>query len=157
MPLLLLPGFFTGAISSSLIPVISKAHANKKYSYIKKKLKQAILFSLLIGLPATIIIFLFPEFFLKNIYGTTLGVNYLRFLSIPFLFYYIELPLSAYLQAVDKSKLVMFDNLIGIIIKSILLYLLSLLHIGIYSFIIASSINIIIVSVSHYLHIRRLS
>ena len=29
MPLLLLPGFFTGAVSNSLLPVISKAHANK--------------------------------------------------------------------------------------------------------------------------------
>ena len=154
MPMLLLPGFFTGAISSSLIPVISKANANNNNLYIKKKIKQAILLSLMIGLPATLILFLFPNFFLKLIYGTTHGANYLKVLAFPFLLYYIELPLSAVLQATDKSKEVMFDNLIGIIFKTILLYVLSLLHIGIYSFIFAASINIIIVTLLHFIHIK---
>ena len=50
MPLLLLPGFFTGAISSSLIPVISKAHTIGNKQYIRKKIKQAIFLSLLIDI-----------------------------------------------------------------------------------------------------------
>lgn len=153
MPLLLLPGFFTGAISSSILPVISKAYANKNYSYIKKKTKQAIFFSLIIGVPATLILFLFPNFFLKTIYSTTYGSNYLKVLAFPFLLYYIELPLSAVLQAINKSKEVMLDNLVGIIIKTILIYLTSLLHIGIYSFIIACSINILIVTILHLVHL----
>lgn len=156
MPLLLLPGFFTGAISNSLLPVISKANSNKNYSYIKRKLKQAIGISLAIGVPVTIILFIFPETFLKLIYGTTHGGTYLKALAIPFLFYYIELPLAATLQAMDRSKDVMIDNIIGITLKTILLYLLSLCHIGIYSFIIASCINIIYVAVNHYLHIKKL-
>lgn len=156
MPLLLLPGFFTGAISNSLLPVISKANSNKNYSYIKRKLKQAIGISLAIGIPVTIILFIFPETFLKLIYGTTHGGTYLKTLAIPFLFYYIELPLAATLQAMDRSKDVMIDNIIGITLKTIILYLLSLCHIGIYSFIIASCINIIYVAVNHYLHIKKL-
>ena len=155
MPMLLLPGFFTGAISNSLLPVISKASANKNYLYIKRKLKQAISISLTIGLPVTLILFLFPEFFLNLIYGTTHGGNYLRALAIPFLFYYIELPLAATMQAMNMSKKVMTDNMVGIILKTILLYMLSLLHIGMYGFIIASSINIIIVSISHYFHVKK--
>lgn len=155
MPLLLLPGFFTGAVSNSLLPVISKAHANKEYLYIKRKLKQAITISLAIGLPVTIILFIFPEFFLKLIYGTTHGGTYLKALAIPFLFYYIELPFAACLQAISKSKDVMIDNIIGIILKTILLYILSLLNIGIYSFIIASSVNIIYVTCNHYRHIKK--
>lgn len=156
MPILLLPGFFTGAISSSLIPVISKAYVNKNYKYIKKKSKQGVLLSLLIGIPATLIIFLFPDIFLKLLYGTNRGVSYLRFLALPFLLYYIELPLSAVLQAVNKSKEVMIDNIIGIVLKTILIYLTSLLHIGIYSFLIACSINIIIVTLLHIIHVRKL-
>ena len=155
MPLLLLPGFFTGAISNSLLPVISKANTLKQYSYIKRKLKQAILISLMIGIPITFILFLFPNFFLKLFYGTTHGGIYLRYLAIPFLFYYIELPLAATMQAMDMSKNVMIDNMIGIILKTVLLYFLSLLHIGIYSFIIASSINIILVATSHYFHVKK--
>ena len=155
MPLLLLPGFFTGAISSSLLPVISKANVQKKYLYIKSKLKQAIGISLAIGLPVTILLFLFPDFFLKLIYGTARGNNYLKVLAIPFLFYYIELPLAATLQAMDKSKEVMLDNIIGIVLKTGLIYFLSLCHIGIYSFIIASCVNIIFVTFNHYLHIKK--
>lgn len=155
MPMLLLPGFFTGAISNSLLPVISKASADKNYLYIKRKLKQAISISLTIGLPVTLILFLFPEFFLNLIYGTAHGGNYLRALAIPFLFYYIELPLAATMQAMNMSKKVMTDNMVGIILKTILLYMLSLLHIGMYGFIIASSINIIIVSISHYFHVKK--
>lgn len=155
MPLLLLPGFFTGAISNSLLPVISKAAVEKKYNYIKRKLKQAISISLMIGLPVTLILFFFPEFFLNLFYGTTHGGNYLKALAFPFLFYYIELPFAACLQAMDKSKQVMLDNILGIILKTILIYVLSLCHIGIYSFIIASSVNIITVTISHLIHIKK--
>lgn len=154
MPMLLLPGFFTGAISSSILPIISKAYAKKNFSYIKKKTKQAVFFSLIIGIPCTLILFLFSNFFLKTIYGTTYGSNYLKILAFPFLLYYIELPLSAVLQATNQSKKVMLDNLIGIIIKTTLLYLTSLLHIGIYSFIIACSVNIIIVTLLHIIHLN---
>lgn len=154
MPMLLLPGFFTGAISSSILPVISKAYANNNLVYIKKKTKQAIFFSLIIGIPATLLLFLFPSFFLKTIYGTSYGANYLKILAFPFLLYYIELPLSAVMQATNKSKKVMLDNLIGIVIKTILLYLTSLFHIGMYSFIIACSINILIVTILHMIHLN---
>lgn len=156
MPLLLLPGFFTGAISNSLLPVISQAYGKKDYPYIKRKLKQALSISLTIGIPVTIILFLFPDIFLKLIYQSNYGGIYLKALAIPFLFYYIELPLASTLQAIDRSKDVMIDNIIGIFLKTIFIYLLSLMHIGIYSFIIASSINIIYVSCSHYRHIKKI-
>ena len=156
MPLLLLPGFFTLAISSSLIPVISKSYVKKNYKYVIKKINQGIFLSLIVGIPITILLFIFPSFFLKIIYGSSIGSNYLKILSIPFLFYYIEIPLSACLQAMNKAKEVMYDNLIGITIKSLSIYFLSLLNINIYSFIIACSLNIIIVTLLHFIHIRKL-
>lgn len=155
MPLLLLPGFFTGAISNSVLPVISKAHSDHNKKYIKRKIIQAISISLSIGLPVTIILFLFPEFFLNLIYGTTRGGSYLRCLAIPFLFYYLELPLAASMQAMNMSKEVMFDNILGITLKMILIYTLSLLNIGMYSLVIASSVNITLVTFLHYYHVTR--
>ena len=154
-PLLLLPGFFTGAISNSVLPVISKAHSDHNKKYIKRKIIQAIAISLSIGLPVTILLFLFPEFFLNLIYGTTRGGNYLKFLAIPFLFYYLELPLAASMQAMDMSKEVMIDNILGITLKTILIYTLSLLHIGLYSLVIASSVNIVLVTLLHYHHVTK--
>ena len=152
-PVLLLPSFFTGAISSSLIPIVSNMYVKGNIKEIKRKIKQALFFSLLIGIPVTIIFLFFPELILKLLYGTTLGSNYLKILAIPFLLYYIEIPLSAVLQAINDSKRVMIDNIIGITLKTILLFFLST-YIGIYSFIIASIINITIVTIRHILKIK---
>ena len=155
MPMLLLPGFFTGAISSSILPVISNSYSKGDFKNIKRKTKQAIFFSLMIGIPITILFLLFPSVFLKLLYDTTKGSNYLRVLAVPFLLYYIELPLSAVMQATNMSKKVMIDNLMGIILKIIILYLSSLLHIGIYGFIMSCSINIIIVTTMHIIRLKR--
>ena len=44
MPLLLLPSFFTNAISQALIPTISHAYVNGHIRYAKTKIKQAVFF-----------------------------------------------------------------------------------------------------------------
>ena len=48
--LLTMPSFFIAAISSSLLPEISKFHANNNKAMVKKRIKQGLLFSLIIGL-----------------------------------------------------------------------------------------------------------
>lgn len=157
MPILLLPGFFTNVISNALLPVISREYANKNYKYIKKKLKQAIIYSLLIGLPSTIIIMTIPNFFLNLLYKTSHGASYIRNISLVFILFYIEAPLSAFLQAVNKAKNVMYDNFIGIIFKTVFLFLLSFIKgIGLYSLLIASGINILITTTRHIKHIKKL-
>ena len=60
-PLLLLPSFFTSAISHALLPNISYAYSNGMIKVVKKKLKQSILISLLVGIPSTIIFMIFPS------------------------------------------------------------------------------------------------
>lgn len=155
MPMLMLPGFFTNAISHAMLPIVSREYIKGNLSYIKKKLKQTITFSLLIGIPCSIIIFIFAGFFLNLFYNTNNGIDYIRFLSPIFILYYIETPLGMFLQAVNKSNLAMIDNIIGIIMKIVLLFLLSYLKIGLYSLLIASSINIIIVTIKHFLHIKK--
>lgn len=155
MPILLLPGFFTNAISNALLPIISKEYTHKNYKFIKRKLKQAIFYSLLIGIPSTLIIIIFPEYFLKILYKTTYGISYIKRISFIFILYYIEAPLSAFLQAINKANLVMIDNLIGIIFKTLFLFILSFIpNIGLYSLLISSGINILITTIRHILHIR---
>jgi stage V sporulation protein B len=155
MPLLLLPGFFTAAISSALIPVVSKGYVNNNYKYVKKKLRQAIFISLAIGFPVTIILMIFPHTFLKLIYNTNHGNIYLRVIAPIFLLYYIQSPLASILQSIGKAKEMMFDNLKGIIAKTILVFALSLFKIGLFGLLIGTSINIIIVTISHYLNVKK--
>lgn len=154
MPLLLLPGFFSNAISSALLPVVTKAYYDKQIDYVKKKLKQAVFYSLLIGVPVTIILFIFPEFFLKLIYNTSYGVTYLRVVAPFFLIYYVQAPLASVLQSINLSKYIMLDNLVSIIIKSIIIFSCCFFW-GIYGFLIFICSNILIVTILHYKHIKK--
>lgn len=137
MPLLLLPSFFTGAISHALLPNISYAYSNGMIKVVKKKLKQSILISLLVGIPATIIFIVFPDKLLLFIYNTSSGVSYVRFLAIFFILHYIQAPISASLQAMGKMKDLLIGTIIGIIIKLFTLSIFSLVHIGMYSLLIS--------------------
>lgn len=146
MPLVLLPSFFTMAISQALVPTLSYSYANKEYKYAKNKIKQAILFSLLIGIPSTIILLCFPSILLKLIYNTTSGINYIKVIAPICLFHYIQSPLSSSLQAMGKAKQAMFGTLFAMIIRTASLFVFSLLKIGMWSLIIATSINILFVT-----------
>ena len=155
MPILLLPSFFTTAISNAMFPIISREYVKNNYSYIKKKLKQAVIFSLIIAVITILFINLFPSFLLRFFYKTNLGVNYLRFLSPIFILYSLEAPLAAFLEATNHAKIAMYDNLIGIIIKTVFLFILSYLKIGLYSLLISMIVNILIVTIRHILNIRK--
>lgn len=157
MPILLLPSFFTTAISNAMFPIISREYSKKNISYIKTKLNQSIIFSLVIAIFSIIIINLFPSFLLNIFYKTNLGVNYLRFLSPIFILYSLEAPLSAFLEATGYANKVMTDNLKGIIIKTIFLFILSFLKIGLYSLLISMIINILIVTISHIINIKKIT
>lgn len=155
LPLLMLPNFFTNALSSALVPVVSKNYVIGNKKEIRRKLKQVTIISLLIGIPLTIILMINPEFFLKAIYKTTHGGSYLRFIAPFFIILYIQSPLASILQAINKAKSIMIDNLIGTITKIILIFICSFLKIGLYGFLIGMIANIIIVTLLHFKTIKK--
>lgn len=146
MPLLLLPSFFTMAISQALLPVVSREYTRGNYTFVRRKIKQTILYSLAIGIPVTLFFIIFPELPLKLIYHTNEGISYMRFLAPVCLFQYIQSPLSSCLDAMGRSRDAMIGTTIGVIIRSIFLVLLSLLNIGLWGLIIAISLNVLAVT-----------
>lgn len=144
IPLILLPSFFTLALSQSLLPVISKDSVNKNIKSIKKKVSYIIILSLLIGIPITIILIIKGDVLLQLIYHTKEGIEYIKILSPICLFQYIQSPLSTTLDALGKSKTNLISTLIGTITRTISLIIFSYLKIGIYSLIISISLNILI-------------
>lgn len=146
MPLLLLPSFFTMAISQALLPVISKEYAANNLLSVKRKIRQGIFFSLLVGIPATVCFTIIPKFFLLLIYHTTEGVNYMKILAPVCLLQYIQAPLSSCLDAMGKSKSVMLSSVLGMLVRTTLLFILSLLKIGLYGLIIAIATNVLVVT-----------
>ena len=155
LPLLLLPAFFTTAISQALLPVISKSYINRNYTYTKNKLKQGLLFSALIGIPITLFFLIFPEFSLKLIYNTTEGVRYMRFLAPAFLLLYIQTPLSSSLQAMGRAKDTFKISLKTVVFRTVSLFLILLLNIGMWGFIASQMLSIIYSTIEHFRYIGK--
>lgn len=154
MQLVLLPSFFTSAISQILIPIISKNIKNKEY--VKNKMKQAIMVSLLIGIPCTIIFTTFPKIFLNIFFNTNKGINYIKVIAPICILHYIQAPLSSFIQASNNSKIIMKSSLYSTIIRTTFLFIFSYLKIGLWSLIVATSINIIFVTLYQLYNVKNI-
>ena len=155
MPLVLLPSFFTLAISQSIIPVISYNYSHDNYGIVRAKINQGIFFSLLIGIPCTFIFLFIPSIPLKFIYNTNLGIDYIRIMSIICLLHYIQSPISSSLQAMGKANDSMMGTFLGVILRSIVLIIGCSIHIGMWGLIIATSVNIIFVTLFDYSKVKK--
>ena len=155
IPILTVPSFFIIAISLSLVPEISKFYHQNNIIKVKKRLRQAILFSLIIGISYSIILLFFGDNLLYAIYNTYEGLNYIKVLAPLFVLFYLENILISFLQAINKANITMKITIIGVIVKLLSLSILSLVHIGIYSLIISEIINIFLVVYLNYREIKR--
>lgn len=153
MPILMLPSFFTLAISQALIPIVSKSYSNNNISYTKRKIKQGILFSMIIGIPSTLLFIIIPDLPLKLVYNTTEGIKYIRIMAPIFLLHYFQAPLSSSLQAMGKAKDSMTGTILGVSIKLITLIIGCNLKIGMWGLIISTCTNILVVSLYDYIKV----
>lgn len=152
---LLFPSFIISAISNSLLPEISKNHANKNTKLIKKRIKESLTISLSIGIVCTLLIFYGSPFLLKFLYNTNEGINYIKILSPFFILYYLEAPLCSILTGLDKIKECTIISTTGIILKLIIMIILGLLNMKIYSLIIAEIIDIIYVTSLNFIVLKK--
>lgn len=143
--LLTMPSFFIAAIATSLLPEVSKFYADGNILMVKRRIKQGILFSLIIGISFSFVIYTFRDPLLFTLYKTTIGSQYIKILAPIFVLFYLEGVLTSALQAMGHAKKTMRISLYGVILKLIVLSIFSLCHIGIYSLVIAEIINIIFV------------
>lgn len=161
IPILLLPSFFTLAISQALLPVISKEYARKNYKYVFNKIKFTTTLIIIVAAIITISIFIYSPTLLKIIYKTNEGINYLRILTPIFILQYIQSPLSFTLDAIGQSKTNLKASIISVLIRVISLFILSNLKIGIYSLLISLILNILgtttYLLVKIYNHFKKLS
>lgn len=142
LPIVLLPSFFTLAMSQAILPIISYASSNNQINKVKKTLTFSITMSLLLGGILTIFLILKPEYLLNILYHTNEGVNYIRIMAPICLLQYIQSPLTSCLDAIGKSK----DNfkiaLTSTIIRTLSLFFLCYLKIGMLSYMLSTFISI---------------
>lgn len=154
LSLLLMPQFFTQNMSTSLIPELSKYYNQNNYKTCIKRIKQIVLLSSFIGLSSTIIITIFPEFFLNLLYKTNEGIDYIKLLSPFITLFYIQYPLSNSLQALGKTKTTVKISIYSSLIRIISIIIFSLLKFGMYSLILSLIINLIITTYLYYKKIK---
>lgn len=155
LPLILLPSFFSNAISQALLPVITKKYKMRDIAGVKRKIRQGIAYSLLIGIPLTIVLEMFPEKLLKLLYNTTSGVSYIRFLAPVCLLQYIQAPLASTLDALGMSKENFTSNLAGVLTRLVMLPLFSLIKIGMWGLIFSTSSNVVVVTMMNIKQVRK--
>ena len=154
LPLLTIPSFFVLALNTALVPEISKYKYNQ--DIVKKRLKQSIIFSLLIGLISNTFVYIFAGDLLRIVFNTDKGIEYIKFLAPFFIFLYLEGPLASTLQALNYAKYTMKVTIITTIVKLVSLFIFSLLHIGLYGLLISEIINIYLVIYLNSIKIKKI-
>ncbi len=155
LSLLLMPQFFTQNMSTALVPELSKYYSLKNYEMCKKRIKQIILVSITIGSLSTLIIILFPKFFLNILYNTNEGIDYIKLLAPFTILFYIEYPLINALHALNKASLALSTTIICSIIKLSSIVLFSILGMGMYSLVLSIIFNLIVSTILYYHNIKK--
>ncbi|GGF94546.1 stage V sporulation protein B [Paenibacillus albidus] len=150
IPLLLLPGALTSSLAVSLVPSLSEAAARRDTPTIHKRLHQALRLALVTGAPFAVMMYILAEPLCTLLYGNADTAPMLRLMAPFALFLYVQAPLQAALQAMDRPGRALVNTLIGAVVKIILIFTLaSRPEYGIYGAIIAIIINSILVTLLH--------
>ncbi|CAM4008098.1 stage V sporulation protein B [Lederbergia lenta] len=156
-PLILLPGFITHSLSVPLVPAISEAHEKNDHMLIHKSIQQAIWVGLIVGVPWTIIIYLFAEPLTTLIYKSPEAAIFVKIMAPFFLLHYFHAPLQAALIGLGKAKAVMLNNLVSSVITlPIIFFLTSNPTFGIKGVAIAMNVGVVLGTLLHFSTISRL-
>ena len=116
-PLIAFPSFITYALSVSLVPAVSEAAARGRSVLVEHRLNQAIRLCLIVGAPCAVLMFVLAEPFSLLLYNEP-GVAQMMKILAPFaIFLYLQGPLAAVLQGLDRAKESMHNSIFGTIIK----------------------------------------
>lgn len=157
IPLLLLPGAITMSLAVALVPSLSEAAARNDRLTIHKRMNQALRLSLVTGAPFAVIMFVLAEPVTQLMYNNSEISSMLKMMAPFALFLYVQAPLQAALQALDRPGRALMNTLVGACIKlSLILYLSSNPDFGIKGAVIAIIINSMAVTLLHGFSVSRL-
>jgi len=156
MPLLFLPTFITNSLSIALVPSISEAGAHLNHKLIHYRIHQAIRISFASGALATVVLFLFSDYILTFMYGTSNATRFLSLMAPCYVLLYIQSPLQATLQALDLAKPAMWNSIVGSVCKLILMFILaSNPKFGMMGVAIAMCVSVVLITLLHLATLRK--
>lgn len=127
LPIISICSFFSMAISTVVLPKISKYYAIKKYSQVKYYTKKSIIICLIPGILISILLMLFCDKYMLLIYGVNEGYEIVEKMSFFFIFQYISSPIISILQGIGKSKFHFEISVLFSFFKIALIFVLSLI------------------------------
>ncbi|WP_020615841.1 stage V sporulation protein B [Paenibacillus daejeonensis] len=157
IPIVLLPTALTYSLSSSLVPSLSEAAARNDLATIRKRMHQTMRLALVSGAPFIVYMGMLAGPICSILYDYEEIAPMLRLIAPVALFIYLQAPLQAALQALDKPGTALRNTLVGAIIKlSLITLLASRPELGIYGVLIAMAVQIVIVTLLHWSSVIRL-
>ncbi|AIQ54337.1 membrane protein [Paenibacillus sp. FSL R7-0331] len=157
IPLLLLPGVLSSSLAVSLVPSLSEAAARRDLPSIHKRMHQALRLAMVSGAPFAAIMYVLAVPLCTLMYGNADTAPMLRLMAPFALFLYVQAPLQAALQAMDRPGRALINTLAGAVIKILLILMLaSRPEYGIYGAIIAIIVNSVLVTLLHYSSVVKL-
>lgn len=123
--MLVTPTFFNNVILRLLVPILNRDIAYNKRNELQKHVLLGVLACLFISIPFTLLFYFFGDICLQIMYNTTEGYQYLKYMCIPFTLFYLQTPLSATLQALNKNKQMFFMSILEVFLEFILLIILT--------------------------------
>lgn len=125
LPLLTMPSFLSITLSNYLLPSFSYAIAHRQMKQAKKSGCSILICCLLFGIAYSFFCFFFHTQIFHLFYHTSNGSYQLHLLSIPFLLYSLQPPLSALLHACSYSAQAFCDTLLGSLFRLLCVLLLT--------------------------------
>lgn len=158
LPLLMLPGALTYSLAVSLVPALSEAAAQGDWSGIQKRLHQSMRLAVVTGAPFVALLGLFAHPICSILYDDDSMADMLRWLAPVAVFLYMQAPLQAALQALNRPGTALFNTFVGAVIKlALIIQLAALPEFGIKGAVIASSVNMGLVTLLHWISVARLT
>lgn len=124
LPILFLPGFFATAFSTVLLPNMTKLIAKKEYEKGKNFFYKVLLISFIVAIVSSTVIFFCAPLFLKIMYNTTDGLDYIKILAFPCILYYIEAPLSTAMHTLSLEKNSLLISIFSSTIRILMMFIL---------------------------------
>ncbi|QAY65184.1 stage V sporulation protein B [Paenibacillus protaetiae] len=155
IPLVLLPTALTYSLAVSLVPSLSEAAAKGDKDTIHNQLNQSMRLALITGAPFVVVMTLFAEPICRMLYDHSDIAPLLAWMAPVGLFIYLQAPLQAALQALDKPGTALMNTFIGAAVKLFLIVTLaSDPNLGIKGALIAINVNIVLVTLLHAISVQ---
>ncbi len=124
--LLTFPTVFTFALSTSLVPSIAEAAAQKRYQVVRARSAEAIRLTVLFGIPCLIVLYYFANP-LTALFKSSTIAPILRVLALGGIFSYLQQTTTGILQGLGKVQLPVIHSIIAALFRIPVMFVLTAL------------------------------